>query len=342
MPAKKLSEIAEFINAQLIGNGNILIHGIKGIDEAEEGDLTFIGNPQYKSMLESTFASAVLVDFADEHPRTNLLVVKDPYSALAKILDWMYPRTHSVKGISRKAYIEEGSDVAESATIYPNVYVGTGAKISAGAVLYPGVVIGDHAVIGEDSILYPNVVVYNRCIIGKRCILNAGVIVGGDGFGFANPGVENLKVPQIGIVQIDDDVEIGANTTIDRSALGKTWIQKGVKIDNLVMIAHNVVIGENSVIVAQVGISGSTKIGKSVILAGQVGVVGHIEIGDGVMVGAQSGVGESIAPGQLVSGSPTMPHRTWLKAQAIIAKLPEIRNTLASLVKRVEALEKRG
>ena len=170
-----------------------------------------------------------------------------------------------------KPVLRKTLTVAETAIIYPNVYIGSGAKIRDRAVLYPGVFIGDGAVIGEDTILYPNVVVYARCVIGKRCILSAGVIVGGDGFGFANPGTANLKVPQIGIVQIDDDVEIGANTAIDRGTLGKTWIKNGVKIDNLCQIAHNVVIGENSIIVAQVGISGSTRIGKSVILAGQVG-----------------------------------------------------------------------
>ncbi len=340
MPSKTLQEISVFLGARLIGDGEVRIEGIKGLDEAGVGDLTFLANAKYRDKLKDTQASAVLVDPSIDHAAANLLVVDDPYIALARLLAWMYPPAHGKPGISPKAYVAPGATVAETATIYPNVYVGEGAHIAAGAVLYPGVFIGSDAMIGEDTVLSANVVVQARSVIGKRCILNAGVIVGGDGFGFANPGAENLKVPQVGFVQIDDDVEIGANTTIDRGTLGRTWIQRGVKIDNLVQIAHNVVVGENSIIVAQVGVSGSTRIGKGVILAGQVGVVGHIEIGDGVMVGAQSGVGESIPAGQLVSGSPTMPHKTWLRVQAILSKLPELRTMLLSLAKRVEELEK--
>ena len=339
MTVKTLQEIAEFLGARLIGDGGVRIEGIKGLDEAGPGDLTFLANIKYRDRLETTQASAILVDPTIDQAGTNLLIIDNPYTALARLLAWMYPTSHTNHGVSPQAWVAPDATVAQTAIIYPNVYIGTGARIDAGAVLYPGVFIGDGATIGEMTVLYPNVVVNTRCIIGKRCILNAGVIIGGDGFGFANPGAENLKVPQVGIVQIDDDVEIGANTTIDRGTLGKTWIQRGVKIDNLAQIAHNVVIGENSIIVAQVGISGSTRIGKGVILAGQVGVVGHIEIGDGVMVGAQSGVGESIPAGQMVSGSPTMPHRTWLRVQAILAKLPELRTSLLSLVRRVEELE---
>lgn len=341
MAMRTLREIAELLDARLIGDGDVRISGVKGIDEAGPGDLTFIANPKYRDRLASTRASAILVNDADESSGRNLLVVNDPYACLARVLVFLFPPAKVEPGIHPRSHIEEGARISETAVIHPHVYIGRGAEIQDGVVLYPGVFIGDEAVVGENSVLYPNVVVHARCLIGKRVILNAGVIIGGDGFGFANPGTENLKIPQIGIVRIDDDVEIGANTTVDRGALGETWIQKGVKIDNLVQVAHNVVIGENSIIVSQVGISGSTKIGKSVILAGQVGVVGHIEIGDRVMVGAQSGVAESIPAGQLVSGSPTMPHRTWLRVQSIIAKLPEMRKTLQSLVKRVEELEKK-
>ncbi len=340
MAKKTLREIAEFIGARLVGDGDTLIEEIKGIDEAGPGDLTFIANPKYRSKLETTRASAVLVDNHIEKAAPSLLIVQDPYAALARVLDLVYPQVQADPGIHPRAHVEPEADISDRAVVYPNVYVGRHAKIGSRAVLYPGVFVGDGAEVGEDTVLHPNVVVHTRCIIGRRVILHAGVVIGGDGFGFANPGVENLKVPQVGIVQIDDDVEIGANTTVDRGTLGKTWIQHGVKIDNLVQVAHNVVIGENSIIVAQVGISGSTKIGKSVILAGQVGLVGHIEIGDGVMVGAQSGVAEDIQPGQLVSGSPALPHRKWLRIQTIIAKLPEIRSTIRSLVKRVEELEK--
>lgn len=337
---KKLSEIAEFLNGTVVGNGDIVINDIKGIDEAKEGDLTFIANPKYRRKLETTNASAILVSTGTEDPNKNLVIVKDPYVALAKILGVFYPEEREPVKISKDAFIADGAEIAADVTIYPGTYIGRGAKIGSGVILYPNVFVGNDAIIGKDSILYPNVSVYRRCRVGERVILHAGVVVGSDGFGFANPGTENLKIPQTGIVQIDDDVEIGANTTIDRGTIGKTWIQRGVKIDNLVQIAHNVVIGEKSIIVSMVGISGSTTLGKSVILGGQVGVIGHITIGDNVMVGAQSGVPEDIPPNQVVSGSPHMPHRSWLRMQALLPKLPEMRKTMNSLLKRVEELEK--
>jgi UDP-3-O-[3-hydroxymyristoyl] glucosamine N-acyltransferase len=279
--AKKVAEIAAFLQGQVIGDGDAVIRNITGIDEAEEGDLTFLANPKYRKHLGSTRASAILVAPGSEASAKTLIVVQDPYASLARLLAWFYPPEETFTGVSDRTVIEEGAVVAPDAVVYPFVFVGKGARIEGGVVLHPGVVVGRGAVIGEESILHPNVTVYRQCIIGKRVILHAGVVVGSDGFGYANPARENLKVPQVGIVQIDDDVEVGANTTIDRGTLGKTWIKRGVKIDNLVMIAHNVVIGENSVIVAQVGISGSTRLGRSVVLGGQAGLVGHITLGDG-------------------------------------------------------------
>ncbi len=338
---KKLSEIAELVNGTVVGDGNTVIHDVKGINEAGKGDLTFIANPKYRSKLGTTRASAVLVSAEIEDSGKNLLIVKDPYVSMAKILGIYYPEKRDDVTVSENAFIADGAEITGDVTVYPGVYIGDGARIGSGVILYPGVFVGNNVIIGENSILYPNVTVYRKCIIGKRVILHAGVVVGSDGFGFANPGVENLKVPQVGFVQIDDDVEIGANTTIDRGTLEKTWIKKGVKIDNLVQIAHNVVIGENSVIVAQVGISGSTRLGKSVILGGQVGLVGHLDIGDNVMVGAQSGVPEDIPSNQVVSGSPHMPHRKWLRVQAHLPQLPEMRRTINSLQKKIEELEKK-
>ena len=337
----KLREIALFLNGSVRGDGDIAITGVQGIDEAREGDLTFVANPKYQKKIASTRASAIIVAQPPEGSGRNFLIVKDPYIALARVLSLFYPEEKPPFGISSRAIVEEGAQIGEDVAILPNVFVGRNAKIERGVTLYPGTYIGHEAVIGEDSVLYPNVTVYRRSIIGKRVILHAGVVVGSDGFGFANPGRDNFKVPQVGYVQIDDDVEIGSNTTIDRGTLGETWIQRGVKIDNLVQIAHNVVIGENSVIVAQVGISGSTKLGRSVILGGQAGLAGHVTIGDGVMVAGQSGVAKDIPPGQIVSGTPTMPHQEWLRLQVHLGKMAELRSTVSSLMKRVEELEKK-
>jgi UDP-3-O-[3-hydroxymyristoyl] glucosamine N-acyltransferase len=335
----KIKEIAHILHGSVVGDGEVVIERLSPIEEAGAGDLTFIANPQYLRQLETTRADAILVRPGTECPGKNLIIVGDPYVALGKLLAIFCPEESHSPGISSRAVVEEGADISPEATIYSGVTVCQGARIRRGAVLYPGVFVGRDVSIDEDSILYPNVCVYRKCIIGKRVILHAGVVVGGDGFGYANPGADNLKIPQVGIVQIDEDVEIGSNSTIDRATLGKTWIKRGVKIDNLVQIAHNVVIGEDSVIVAQVGISGSTKLGKSVIIGGQAGLVGHITIGDRVMIGAKSGVHENISSGMTVSGSPHLPHKIWLRVVASMAKLPEMRHMLSLLTTRVNKLE---
>jgi UDP-3-O-[3-hydroxymyristoyl] glucosamine N-acyltransferase len=336
---KTLGEIASFLHGEIIGDSQVIIENIRGIDEAEKGDLTFIANPKYLKKLEITNASAILVPPGTKGAEKNLIIVEDPYVAFGMVLALFYPEDHDPPKVSGDTFIEDGAIVSKDAKIYPGVYIGRGATIERGVVLYPGVTIGRHVFIGEDSMLHSNVTIYRRCIIGKRVILQAGVVVGGDGFGFARPGQENIKIPQVGIVQIDDDVEVGANTTIDRGTVDKTWIQKGVKIDNLVQIAHNVVIGENSIIVSQVGIAGSTKLGRGVLIGGQTGIAGHITLGDHVMVGARSGVHDDVRPSQIVSGSPHLPHRQWLRVEACVAQLPDMRKTIASLLKRVEELE---
>lgn len=335
----KIKEIAHILNGSVVGDGEVVIERLYPIEEAGAGDLTFIANPQYLSQLETTRADAILVRPGTECPGKNLIIVGDPYVALGKLLAIFCPEASHPPGISSRAFTEEGADISPDATVYPGATVCQGARILRGVVLYPGVFVGRDVSIDEDSILYPNVCVYRKCIIGKRVILHAGVVVGGDGFGYANPGADNLKIPQVGIVQIDDDVEIGSNSTIDRATLGKTWIKRGVKIDNLVQIAHNVVIGEDSVIVAQVGISGSTKLGKSVIIGGQAGLVGHIAVGDRVMIGAKSGIHEDVPSGMTVSGSPHLPHKMWLRVVASMAKLPEMRHMLSLLTTRVNKLE---
>ncbi len=338
---KTLSEIAAFLQAAVVGDGAVEIRDIKGLDEAGEGDLTFLANPKYRKKIATTAASAILVSAPVEGTGKNFIVVKDPYAALARLLALFYPEERDFQGVSPAAFIGPGALVAEGATVYPGVYVGEGARVGRGTVLYPGVYVGHGASVGEDCTLYPNVTVYRRCLIGSRVTLHAGVVVGSDGFGFANPGIENRKVPQVGIVQIDDDVEIQANTTIDRGTLGKTWIQRGAKIDNLVQIAHNVVIGENSIVVAQVGISGSTRLGKRVIIGGQAGLVGHIHVGDNVMIAARAGINKDIPASRIMSGAPAIPHTEWLRLNAHMMRLPELHRTVQELRKKVEELEEK-
>ena len=230
--------------------------------------------------------------------------------------------------------------VGSHVSVYPSAYVGDGAEIGDEVILYPGVFVGDRVRIGERTVLFPNVAVMHDCVIGKDVIIHAGCVIGADGFGFVRDGTANVKIPQLGIVQIDDRVEIGANSCIDRAALGKTWIKAGVKTDNLVQIAHNVVIGEDTVIVAQTAIGGSARVGKQAVIGGQVAVGDHVDISDRVMIGSQSGGPKSIPEGQVVSGTPAMPHRLWLKTSSLIPKLPDLVGRLRDLEKRLADLEK--
>ena len=337
---KTLSELAILLDGKIIGDASVPITGVNSLDEAKSGDISFLANPKYRDKLVTTKASAILVKPETESTGKNLLVVQDPYAAFGKLLEYFYGQPHPKAGIHPLAFIGENALVSPEATIYPHVYVGPRSEIAKDVILYPGVVIDCDVTIGEGSVLYPNVTVYRGCVIGRRVTLHAGVVIGSDGFGFAMPGQENRKIPQVGIVQIDDDVEIGANTTIDRATMGRTWIQGGVKIDNLVQIAHNVVIGANSIIVAQVGISGSTKIGHSVMIGGQAGVVGHLNIGDHAMIAAGAGIHKDMPPGQICAGSPQQPYREWRRVVATLPKLPEMRNKITALNRRVEVLEK--
>ncbi len=336
-----LAEIADFLGGTVIGADDIIIHNIRSIEDAGDDDITFIANKKYLKKLKLTKASAVLVSSPVEVQGKSLIVVADSYAALGKLLALFYPLDHGHSGVDRKACIEDGATISAEATVFPGAFISRGATIGQRSVIYPGVFIGRNVSVGEDTILYANVTIYHSCMIGNRVILHAGVVIGADGFGFASPGRDNIKIPQVGIVQIDDDVEIGANTTVDRAALGKTWIQRNVKIDNLVQIAHNVVIGENTVIVAQVGISGSTKLGKNVMIGGQTGIVGHINIGDNAMIAASSKIHRSINPGEIVGGAPQMPYKEWLRVEACRSKLPEMRETLKDLVKKVDDLQKK-
>jgi UDP-3-O-[3-hydroxymyristoyl] glucosamine N-acyltransferase len=336
---KSISEIAAIVGGTVIGDDKAVISGIRPIDEAGDRDISFIADAKYLKLLSVTRAAAILAPPATAAEGKNLILVADPRAAFAKLLGIFHPLDHGRSGVSPDAYVEEGAQVSPGATLFPRCFISAGAKIAAGAVIYPGVFIGRNVSVGEDSILYANVSVYAGCMIGRRVILHSGVVVGADGFGFATPGTDNAKIPQVGIVQIDDDVELGANTTVDRATMGKTWIQRNVKIDNLVQVAHNVVIGENTAMAAQTGISGSTRIGQSVMIGGQVGIVGHISIGDRVMIGASAGVHKDIPSGLVGGGRPFQTYKEWLKLESSKLKLPEMRVKLAKLIKQVEQLE---
>jgi UDP-3-O-[3-hydroxymyristoyl] glucosamine N-acyltransferase len=335
-------QIGAHVGGEVTGDGGVLVTGINSLDEASPGEISFYADPRYKDSLKTTRASALLVAQRTDLFQGPQILVPNPalaYAGVAALFDPALPR---YPGLSPRAVIHESSTIGEDVSIYPLVYVGPHAVIGKGATLFPGVHVGDRVKIGERTVLYPNVVVLADCIVGSDVILHAGTVVGSDGFGFVQEHGRNVKIPQIGIVQIEDEVEIGANCTIDRAALGRTWIRKGVKVDNLVQIAHNVVIGEHSVIVAQTGISGSSHLGHHVVVGGQVGIIDHIEIGDRVMIGPQSGVAKDIPAGEVVSGTPTMAHRLWLKTRALITRLPEIQDRLKNLEKRLEALEKKS
>jgi UDP-3-O-[3-hydroxymyristoyl] glucosamine N-acyltransferase len=345
---KTLSDLAERVGGRVVGDGSVVIHKVSAIDEAGPGEITFLTNPRYQKYLFQCKASAVIVAVetaktARERGALNLLEVADPYVAFATLLQLFNPPSGFSREVSAHAHVDNTAVVENGVTVFPNAYVGARAKIAAGSVLYPGVFVGDDVAIGAACVLHANVVVREGCLIGNRVTLHAGVVVGSDGFGYAGAGAGRIKIPQIGIVAIEDDVEIGANTTIDRATLGKTVIRRGAKIDNLVQIAHNVVVGEDSVIAAQAGIAGSTRLGSNVTLAGQVGVVNHIEIGDGATIGPQSGIPKSVPPGAILSGGiAAAPHHEWLKVMTLLPQLPALWTAVRRLEKQMARLLKGG
>lgn len=336
---KTLRELAEYVDGRAVGDEEIIITAVAGVEDAKEGDITFLANLKYRPKLQQTNASAVIVSPDVDIPGLNLLKVTNPYLAFAQMLTLFSQRYHPPIGIHESCVSGEDVTIGEQCAIGAHVTIGHHVKIGERTVIYPGVVIGDYVTIGADAIIYPNVSLLQEVSVGDRVIIHSGTVVGSDGFGFAPAGGQYYKIPQIGTVVIEDDVEIGANVTIDRATLGKTHIHKGVKIDNLVQIAHNVVVGEHSVIVAQVGISGSTKVGKHVTLAGQVGVVGHIQIGDEVMIGAQAGIAKSVPAKAKLSGSPAVDHNLWKRSQLSLLKLPDALKTLRTMEKRIHELE---
>jgi UDP-3-O-[3-hydroxymyristoyl] glucosamine N-acyltransferase len=335
-----LKEIAGIVGGRVVGDERVKIRGINSLDLAEPGEISFLTHSRFKESLAVTSASAVILQQQTPLFSGPQVIVANPGVSYARLAAVFAPDSPLFPGVSDRSFCHESCSLGQNVSVYPNVYIEEGAVIGEETVLFPGVYIGGGVRIGSRTIVYPNVAILRDCRIGNDVIIHAGTVIGSDGFGFVRDGTQSIKIPQLGIVQIDDRVEIGANNCIDRAAFGKTWIKSGVKTDNLVQIAHNVTIGEDTVIVAQTGISGSVKIGRQVILGGQVGIADHLEVGDRVMIASQSGVARSIPPGQVVSGTPTMPHRLWLKASGLLTRLPEFNTRLRSLEKRMKKLEK--
>ncbi|MBI5491489.1 MAG: UDP-3-O-(3-hydroxymyristoyl)glucosamine N-acyltransferase [Deltaproteobacteria bacterium] len=342
---KRLEELAHLVNGRLIGRGDTVISGVATIEEAAPGAITFLSDQRHLKLLASCRASAIVIGEWGEgvapEGGKDYIAVKNPQLAFAALIELFRPASMPAPGVHPKSEVHPRAELGEGVSVGAFAVVEEGARIGPRAILFPNVYVGRNASVGEGSVLYPGVAVREDCVVGSRVIIHCNAVVGSDGFGYAREGRAYHKIPQRGIVRIEDDCEIGACATIDRATLGETVIASGTKIDNLVQIAHNVKVGRDSVIAAQTGIAGSARIGSGVQFGGQVGVVGHIEVGDGVMIGAKSGVTNSVPDGAVVSGIPAIAHKEWLRAAAIFGKLPELKKRISELKKRISELEKR-
>ncbi len=336
-------QIAQVINGEIIGNENVTVNSFSKIEEGKPGSISFLANPKYTHYIYNTEASIVLIDknaILEKPVETTLIKVDNAYECIAKLLQ-MYEATKPKKtGIDPLAFVSTNAKIGKNCYIGAFAYVGDNVSIGDNTQIYPHATICENTTIGESCTLYPNVTVYHGSLIGDRVILHAGSVIGSDGFGFAPSTNGYDKIPQIGVVTIENDVEIGANTCIDRSTMGSTYIRKGVKLDNLVQIAHNTDIGEHTVMSAQVGVAGSTKVGQWCMFGGQVGLAGHIVIGNKVFLGAQSGVPGNIRDNQQLIGTPPMKQRPYFKSQAVFRRLPELYKQINDLQKQVEELQK--
>lgn len=336
-----IAGIAELVAGEVAGNADTLICGAAAFEQAGPSDVTFAMNAAFVKKLEACAAGAVIVPRTVTASSRNLVLVDNPHAAFAKVMAYFYPPARPPLGISVSAAIGDNFTCGDAPAIAPFVAIGNNVVCGDRVTIHPFVVIGDGVVIGNDVVIYPNSSILERCRIGNRVIIQAATVIGSDGFGFAPEGEIYHKVAQVGIVQIDDDVEIGAGNTIDRAAFGKTWIQRGVKTDNQVHVAHNVVVGENTLLVAQAGIAGSVTIGRHVIVAGQAGIADHLTIGDNAIIGAKAGIGKTVAPGEVLFGAPAMPHKVWRKVHREFPHLPELKKQMNALEKRLAALEQK-
>jgi len=338
-------QIATILNGSIEGNPAVEVTDFSKIEEGKPGSLTFLANQKYEPFIYTTQADIVLVnnDFVPTAPiQATLIKVQNAYASLATLLNMVEQSKTKKSGIDSTAFIAASATVGENCYVGNRAYIGEHTVIGKNCLIYPHVYIGDHVTVGDSAIIYPHATVYDDCVIGTRCILQAGAVIGSDGFGFAPDGGEYTKIPQLGNVILEDEVEIGANTTIDRAVMGSTVIRRGVKLDNLIMIAHNVEVGEHTVMAAQTGIAGSTKIGRNCMFGGQVGLVGHLKIGDEVKLGAQSGVLRNIEkPGAYMGTPAPQPLREHYKTIALINKLPEMAQKIQQLQKEIDELTKK-
>ncbi len=337
-----LEKIAKIIKGTLIGDGAVMIAGIRPLDTADKGDISFFIDNRYLHLLETTRASAIITASYTSAFKGPQVLLDNPEAGYARVAAFFAPGLSAFPGISQQAFVDKSSSIGEGSSVYPMTYIGKDAVIGKDVILFAGVFVGNGVRIGDRTVIYPNVSILHDCSIGNDVIIHAGTVIGSDGFGYTRDGNGSIKIPQTGTVQIDDNVEIGANNCIDRATFEKTWIKRGVKTDNLVHIAHNVVVGEGSLIVAQAGISGSVTVGREAVIGGQVGIVDHVRIGNRVMIGSQSGVPKSIPDNQIRSGSPALPHRLFLRVSAAIPKLPGMLKRLKQLENRVKKLENNG
>jgi UDP-3-O-[3-hydroxymyristoyl] glucosamine N-acyltransferase len=342
MAGVRLGEIAEYLDASLTGSQDFEVEGVSNLQLAEEKDLAYIESAKHASRAQVSKAGALLVAEAITELGKPQVVVSRPSFAFAQVVEKFFTPAYQARGVHELCIQGQAVSIGADPSIGPFVTLGSEVSLGARVTLHPGVTLGEGCVVGDDCTLHPNVTLYPGCQLGNRVIVHAGSVLGADGFGYVQHEGRNYKAPQRGVVVVEDDVEIGANACIDRAAFGETRIGRGAKIDNLVQVAHNVVIGEETVLAGQAGVAGSTKIGSRVIVGGQVGLSDHIEVGEKTMIAARSGVNRSIAAGQIVSGAPAMPHETAVLAQALVPRLPQMRQQIRDLEKRLQALEGNG
>jgi UDP-3-O-[3-hydroxymyristoyl] glucosamine N-acyltransferase len=337
----KLKELAKILGAEVSGPEEVDITGAAGLLDAGEGQMTFVAGSQYLKDLAKSHASAALVPLDTPAMHLPLVRVKNPRLAFARVLELFYVKPYQAAGISDRAVIGRNVIMGSELSLHPCAVIAEGARIGDRVTLYPGVYVGSGSIVDDDSVIYPNVSIGEKVTIGKRVIVHAGTEIGSDGFGFVTEGGRHFKIPQVGGVIIEDDVEIGGNCSIDRATLGNTVIKRGTKIDNQVHVAHNVTIGEHCLLAGQSGIAGSSSLGNYVVLGGQAGVSDHTSVGTGVMAGGKAVITKDVEPGQIIAGFNAMPIRNWLKVQAVLPKLPELKKMITDLAKQVKELKER-